>query len=60
VILSLILSRFIRSLLHGVVPTDPLTYGLVALGLFLVSLVASLIPASGAVRVSPMASLREE
>ena len=59
-VLALILSRFIRSLLHGVVPTDPLTYGVVALVLFGVAVLASLIPAAMATRVSPMESLREE
>ena len=58
--LAFILSRFIRSLLHGVVPTDPLTYGVVALGLFAVAVLASLIPALGATRVSPVTSLKEE
>ncbi len=59
-VLALFLSRFIRSLLHGIVPTDPLTYGTVALGLFAVAVLASLIPAVVATRVSPMESLREE
>ena len=59
-VLALVLSRFIRSLLHGVEATDPLTYVLVALTLFGVALMASLVPASRASRVSPMASLREE
>jgi ABC-type antimicrobial peptide transport system permease subunit len=59
-VLAVVLSRFIQSLLHGVAATDPLTYTLVALGLFGVAVAASLIPASGASRVSPMTSLREE
>lgn len=59
-VLALILSRFIRSLLHGVVPNDPLTYGVVALTLFGVAVLASLIPAAMAARVSPMESLRGE
>ena len=54
------LARFIRSLLHGVLPTDPLTYALVALGLLAVALLASLIPATAASRVDPMESLRSE
>jgi putative ABC transport system permease protein len=59
-VLAFILSRFIRSMLHGVVPTDPLTYGVVAVGLFAVAVLASLIPAIGATRVSPVTSLKEE
>ncbi len=58
--LALVLSRFIRSLLHGVVPTDPLTYGSVALALFAVAVLASFVPAITASRVDPMESLREE
>lgn len=54
------LSRFIRSMLHGVVPTDPLTYTLVAAALLSVALMASLVPALTASRVDPMDSLREE
>ena len=60
VALALILSRFIRSMLHGVVPTDPLTYLTVSLGLFAVALLASLIPAFGATRVNPVESLQGE
>jgi putative ABC transport system permease protein len=58
--LALTLSRFIRTLLYGVVPTDPLTYGSVALMLFAVAVLASLVPAVTASRVDPMESLREE
>jgi putative ABC transport system permease protein len=58
--IALALSRFIRSLLHGVLPTDPLTYAVVGLGLFGVALVASFLPATAASRVDPMESLREE
>ncbi len=59
-LLALGLSRFIRSLLHGVVPTDPLTYGAVACGLLGVALLATLVPALAAGRVDPMRSLRQE
>ncbi len=59
-VLALFLSRFIRSLLHGVPSSDPLTYGTVALSLLAVAFLASLIPATSATRVSPVESLREE
>ncbi|MFC1575173.1 ADOP family duplicated permease [Gemmatimonadota bacterium] len=59
-VLAFVLSRFIRSLLHGVAPTDPLTYGSVAMGLFIVAVAASLVPAVSASRVDPMDSLRGE
>jgi putative ABC transport system permease protein len=58
--LALALSRFIRSFLYGVVPTDPITYGSVSLILFGIALLASLVPALTASRVDPMKSLREE
>ena len=58
--LALAFSRFIRGFLHGVVPTDPLTYSSVALLLFAVAVLASFVPALTASRVDPMASLREE
>ncbi len=58
--LALALSRFIRGFLHGVAPIDPLTYVSVALGLFGVAVLASLLPALTASRIDPMESLREE
>ncbi len=58
--LALVLSRFIRSLLHGVAPSDPLTYSSVTLVLFAVAVLASFVPAVTASRVDPMESLREE
>jgi len=60
VVLALVLSRFIRSMLHGVVATDPLTYVSVSVGLFTVAVLASLIPAFGATRVNPVESLQGE
>jgi putative ABC transport system permease protein len=58
--LALGLSRFMGSMLHGVSPTDPLTYVTVAAALFMVAVLASLIPATAASRVDAMVSLREE
>jgi hypothetical protein len=60
VVLALVLSRFIRGMLHGVVATDPLTYLSVSVGLFTVAVLASLIPAFGATRVNPVESLQGE
>jgi predicted permease len=59
-ILAFVLTRFIRSLLHGVVSSDPLTYSAVALTLLGVAFLASLLPALSASRVDPMTSLRQE
>jgi hypothetical protein len=39
-------TRLMTSLLHGVTPGDPVTFAAVAIGLSLVALLASLIPAS--------------
>jgi predicted permease len=57
---SLFLSRLLSSLLFGVGPTDPLTYGLVATVLVSVALLASYLPARRAASVDPMVALRAE
>jgi predicted permease len=59
-ICAFILSRFIRSLLFGVLPHDPVTYIAVSLLLIAVSLLATGIPAGRAARVDPVTCLRNE
>jgi putative ABC transport system permease protein len=54
------LTRLMASLLFGVDPLDPATFGTVALGLSCVALVASWIPARRASRVDPVVALRFE
>ncbi len=54
------LSRFIRSLLHGVKPADPVILLCSALFLGLVCLPACLIPSLRATRLDPMSILRRE
>ncbi len=57
---ALWLTRFIESLLIGVKPSDPLTFGAVAILLGTVAAVAALVPARRAARVDPMAALRQQ
>ena len=60
VVAALALSRFLRSLLVEVEPTDPATYVVTALALATVAVVATLLPARRATRVDPIEALRIE
>jgi ABC-type lipoprotein release transport system permease subunit len=50
--------KFVRALLFGVTPTDPMTFLVVSLGLVLIALAACYIPARRALRVAPVEALR--
>ncbi|HEV2500312.1 MAG TPA: ABC transporter permease [Terriglobia bacterium] len=55
---SLMLTQFVASQLYGVSPTDPLTFLGVAALLIAVSVFASIIPATKAISVDPVDTLR--
>jgi len=54
------LTRLMASLLYGVSPMDPVTFGGVALALSLIAVLASWLPARRASRVDPVVALRFE
>ena len=55
---ALVLTRFLSGLLFGVSTRDPITFVALPLGLLLVAVLATLIPAARAVRVNPIVALR--
>jgi putative ABC transport system permease protein len=58
-VLALVLADSMRSLLFGVAPNDPASFFMVAMALFCLAAVATLIPAVQAVESSPLFALRE-
>ena len=57
---ALALSRVLQSVLFGVSPHDPISFGAVTVLLALVALMAILIPARSAMKTDPMTALRWE
>jgi putative ABC transport system permease protein len=57
---ALLLARLMAKMLYGVRPTDPATFGSVAIVLGLAALLATYVPARRASRIDPMAALRSE
>jgi putative ABC transport system permease protein len=60
VALALSTGRLVKSFLYGVTPLDPMTYAFVVSALFVVGLVAALVPAWRAASVDPMNTLRDQ
>jgi putative ABC transport system permease protein len=58
--LSLAMTRFLSSLLFGILPTDPATYAVVAVVLSVVAVAASYLPSRRALLVNPAVALRHE
>jgi len=52
--------RFVRGLLYGVAPTDPVTFGSVAALLMAVAIAAALVPATKASGIQPVEALRAD
>jgi putative ABC transport system permease protein len=53
-------SRLMRSVLYGVTPNDPITYGTVILTLAAAALAACIVPALRAARIDPLLAIRSQ
>ena len=60
IVAALVVTRVLQSLLHGVTPSDPLTFAIVVAVTGLVAVIASAVPAGKAARIDPNAVLRGE
>lgn len=58
--IAVFLIRLVKSVLYGLTPNDPLSFGVSVLFLMTIGLVAGWIPATRASRVQPMDALRQE
>jgi predicted permease len=59
-IAAICLTRFAKSMLFGVTPTDPVAFSLAACALAAATLAAGFLPALRASRIDPMSALRHE
>jgi ABC-type antimicrobial peptide transport system permease subunit len=60
IVAAFLLTRYLRDVLFGVEPTDPLTYGFVVLSMLAVAFLASAIPARRAATVDPAIAFRSD
>jgi ABC-type lipoprotein release transport system permease subunit len=59
-VVAMLASRLLQAQLFEIAPSDATTYVAVAVGLVLVSTIASWIPARRASRIDPMSALRQD
>lgn len=59
-VVAMVVTRLLSSLLFHVTPIDPMTYGLVCLGLAVAAALASYVPSHRTVAVNPVEALRAE
>ncbi len=57
---AFVLARLLAGLLYGIAPRDPVSFIAASLGLLILTLVASYIPARRAGRIDPIDALRQE
>jgi putative ABC transport system permease protein len=60
IVAALVLTNVIQSMLIGVEPADPATFGAMSLGFLIIAAVACGVPALRAARLDPMVALRDE
>jgi len=60
IVAAMILMRLMSSLLFHVSPMDPITYGVVSVGLVATAFLASYLPSRRAATVDPVEALRAE
>jgi ABC-type antimicrobial peptide transport system permease subunit len=58
-VVALLVTRFLRTLLFGLEPTDPLTFAAACAGLLVVGLVAAWLPVRRALALDPTDILRQ-